>query len=260
MSYDADLTEDELSRMINNYRTYVDIQSAFATLPAHNAALLHYRLLSRNIRKLQLDLTYHREERRQAFSWLIRQTRFRETIHPIVVENRRHPSPMISPRRPSCRSPSTTSFRRSRSPEPITLSQALAHITTTFPRSTPSLSNTETDEEGSQSNPIKVDSFIPPTLPVRSTVITQLTNRRTRSIATPTICNMCSNFGHTTAECIWRGPIVCDYCREIGSHLQSNCPELRQDYNRYNPRSQHCIVCNQEGHTFDRCFTLLHAQ
>jgi hypothetical protein len=201
--------------MINNYRTYVEIQSTFATLPAHNAALLHYRLLSRNIRKLQLDLTYHREERRQAFSRLIRQARFRETIHPIVVENRRHPSPMISPRR----SPSTTSFRRSCSPEPITLSQASAHVTSTFPRSTPLLSNAETDEEGSQSNPINVDSFIPPTLPVRSTVITQLTNRRTCSIAMPIICNMCSNFGHTTAECIWRGPIICNYCREIGSHL-----------------------------------------
>jgi hypothetical protein len=144
---------------------------------------------------------------------------------------------MISPRRPT-RSPSTTSFRRSRSPERITLSQASAQVTSTFPRLTPLLSNAETDEEGSQCNPINIDSFIPPTLPVRSTVITQLTNRRTRSIATPTICNMCGNFGHTTAECIWRGPIVCDYCREIGSHLRSNCPKLQRDYNMHRVQSR----------------------
>jgi hypothetical protein len=194
------------------------------------------------------------------FSRLIRKTRFRETIRPIVVENRRQPSPMITPRRPSRRSCSTILFHRSRSPEPIRLSQVSAHVTSNFPRLTPSLSNAETNEEGSQSNPIRVDSFIPPTLPVHSMVITQLTNQQTRSIAMPTICNMCSNFGHTTAECIWPGPIACDYCREIGSHLRSNCPELRWDYTRYNPQSQHCIVCNQEGHIFDRCFTLLHAQ
>jgi hypothetical protein len=83
----ADFTEDELSRMVNNYRTYIEIQDALVASPAHSAALMHYRLLSRNIRKLQLDLTYHREERRQAFNRLICHSTFRDRISPVILEN-----------------------------------------------------------------------------------------------------------------------------------------------------------------------------
>jgi hypothetical protein len=114
----------------------------------------------------------------------------------------------------------------------------------------------DSEESGSQSNPINVDTFEAP-VPPRLSTIHQLTHRS--SIATATQCTMCGRFGHDSTECIWRGPIICEYCKEIG-HVRDGCPELRRDIGRYNPLYQFCVVCNRPGHTLDRCFALLHTQ
>jgi hypothetical protein len=88
----------------------------------------------------------------------------------------------------------------------------------------------DSEESGSQSNPIDVDTFEAPAPPHPST-IHQLMHRRTRSIATATQCTMCGRFGHNSTECIWRGPIICEYCKESGM-LETdapNCVETSDD-------------------------------
>jgi hypothetical protein len=209
------------------------------------------------------------------YDMLIERRLFQEAAFPIVQEYRRRqqrqqqqhsplpPSPLSRPSgfintRYECSSPSTSPALSvniaSASPEHSNTDNSIEDPPTTF--HTPI-----NEEEGTQDRPIDVDTFVLTHtihLP-RQTLVQQFTTRRTRSIDSPTHCDMCGHFGHLACNCIWNGPIICDYCREVG-HLRNNCPENRRDIAAYNPQYQFCLVCNQPGHTLDRCFALLHMQ
>jgi hypothetical protein len=195
-----------------------------------------------------------------------RQRRFGEAIYPVMMEFRRSLSPTPLLRRPFTPEPTVmiaddgvTDFSPE-FPRPVLIHSPALDNTSQVSESTSndSFHTADSEESGSQSNPIDVDTFEAPVPPHPST-IHQLTHRRTRSIATATQCTMCGRFGHDSTECIWRGPIICEYCKEIG-HVRDGCPELRRDIGRYNPLYQFCVVCNRPGHTLDRCFALLHSQ
>jgi hypothetical protein len=242
------------------------IEFAFAGPPATTLSLQTYLFLSQNINRLLLDISHHMEERTRMFREFLRQRCFGKAIYPVMMEFRRSLSP-------------TPLLRRPLTPKPIimTADDGVTNFSPGSPRSvrihSPTLDDTnqqsestsndsfhtaDSEESRSQSNPINVDTFEAPVPPHPST-IHQLTHRRTRSIATATQCTMCGRFGHDSTECIWRGPIICEYCKEI-DHVRDRCPKLHRDIRRYNPLYQFCIVCNRPGHTLDRCFTLLHSQ
>jgi hypothetical protein len=131
------------------------------------------------------------------FREFLRQRRFSEAIYPVMMEFRCSLSPT-----PLLRCPLT--------PEPIimTADDGVTDFSPRSPRSvqihSPILDNidqqsestlndsfhtADSEESGSQSNPINVDTFEAPVPPHPST-IHQLTHRQTRSIATATQCTM----------------------------------------------------------------------
>jgi hypothetical protein len=195
-----------------------------------------------------------------------RQRRFSEAIYPVMMEFRRSLSPTPLLRRPLTPEPiimtadgGVTDFSP-RSPRSVQIHSPILDHTDQQSESTSndSFHTADSEESRSQSNPINVDTFEAPVPPHPST-IHQLTHRRTHSIATATQCTMCGIFGHDSTKCIWRGPIICEYCKEI-CHVRDGCPELCQDIGRYNPLYQFCIVCNRPGHMLNRFFALLHSQ
>lgn len=260
------LTSVELSRIVCSSTLDDSLHYAMAGLPTSSMAIRNYQFISHGIGRLQLDLINHRNERESLFQELMERRHFREAIYPVMMEYRRQLSPTPLLRRSP--SPVPTSIVADNgvtqlspeSPIPVTIHPLPLDYSDqqSVISSNDSFHTPETEEQGTQTNPIDVDTFEPPPLP-QTTVIQHFLHRRTRSIEVPTTCNMCGRRGHTSTTCIWNGPILCNYCREIG-HLRDACPDLRRDIALYDPRYQFCVVCNQPGHTVDRCFALLHSQ
>ena len=264
-SVNEPLTPTELSRILTDPEMNDLMQFALLGLPISTMVLRHFLFVSQSIERIETDLSYHRGERARLFRQLMRRRHFAEAIYPVMAAYRRHHSPTPHLRRPT--SPRPTSIVADNgitrlspdSPIPVLIhplsedySDQQSAISSNESYHTPSTG------DGTRANPIDVDIFEPPPLPP-PTLVQQFAHRRTHSIAVATTCDMCARRGHTTNDCIWSGPILCNYCREVG-HLRDACPELRQDIARYDPRYQFCVVCNQPGHTIDRCFALLHSQ
>ena len=119
-----------------------------------------------------------------------------------------------------------------------------------------SLYTTDTHELGTQQNPINID-LIPEQLIVPLLKPTGI--RRTQSAPTTMQCTVCARTGHMAQDCIQLGPTLCNYCQESG-HFAKDCRKWRADIRRYDPQLQFCLVCNETGHSLDRCTTLNYPQ
>ena len=109
-----------------------------------------------------------------------------------------------------------------------------------------------TPEPGTINNPIDID-LIPEQPTIHSSRPTRV--RRTRSAPITMQCMICTRTGHVAHDCIQSGPTICNGCRRT-DHFARDCPRWRADIRRYNPQLQFCLVCNETGHTIDRCAVL----
>ena len=107
-------------------------------------------------------------------------------------------------------------------------------------------------EPGTIDNPIDIDL-----IPEQSTIHSSrpIGVRRTRSAPITMQCTVCNRTGHETQNCIRFGPTICSGCQGT-DHFARDCPQWRADIRRYNPQLQFCLVCNETGHTIDRCAIL----
>ena len=110
----------------------------------------------------------------------------------------------------------------------------------------------DTHEPGTIDNPIDVD-LIPEPSAIHSS--RPIGVRRTRSAPITMQCTVCNRTGHEAQECIRFGPTICSGCQGT-DHFARDCPLWRADIRRYHPQLQFCLVCNETGHTIDRCATI----
>ena len=110
----------------------------------------------------------------------------------------------------------------------------------------------DTHEPGTIDNPIDVD-LIPEPPTIHSS--RPIGVRRTRSAPITMQCTVCNRTGHEAQECIRFGPTICSGCQGT-DHFARDCPLWRADIRRYHPELQFCLVCNETGHTIDRCATI----
>ena len=161
-------TAAELSRIVCSSATDDSLHYAMAGLPVSAMAIRNYRFISQGIERLQLDLINHRNERESLFHELMERRHFREAIYPVMMEYCRQLSPPPLQRRPL-------------TPQPIfeIADNGITRLSSESPRTVPILlpidytdqqSAIDSDEsyhtpEGSQNDPIDVDTFRPPIPP-----------------------------------------------------------------------------------------------
>ena len=109
------------------------------------------------------------------------------------------------------------------------------------------------EELGTRNNPIDVNQLLdpspsPPHIPV-------YTPPRTRLAPVTAPCPMCHRHGHMSTQCVWYGPGICSYCKEVG-HTVHNCNILHRDQQRFNPHLLYYLTCKRSGHTSNTRGTL----
>lgn len=234
------VTAAELSRILMDDDFSDPIYRAFHPAPVLSMTLRHYLFISINIERIRRDLDRHRIELDTIFQLLLSNDQFQRNMNDIVLNYRD-------------RLRSTRTF----TPPPQTV-EIHDERSNSSNNSSEEFHTPEAEEQGTRNNPIDVDFQPPSPHPTHLALIPHITSRRTRSTDTSTFCTTCARVGHTRDTCIWRGRIQCDYCREVGAHLRNNCPVLRRDIVNTHPRYQYCVVCNQVGHSVDRCWAVLH--
>jgi hypothetical protein len=252
--YAAPVYADELSNILNQREAFEQTIVSLNEDPTGSAILRMFLSLSRQINRTEQTLDALRREREEVFEYAISNTPFRRTISGTVRlarERQRHRSPA-----PYHTTNSSSSVDSPRTVE-IHLEDASAINMTNDDESVPASFHTTIDDEpGTQQNPIDVDRVFERIGTPHPTVGIL---HRTYSAPILMYCTICARHGHIANDCICRGPIICDYCREVG-HMRGDCVDLRRDIRRYDPSAQFCIVCNENGHSLERCHTLRSSQ
>ena len=251
----------ELANMMNDDETISRISHDFSNDVTGTLALRYIQSLSDTIKKLEENLKSLQDERDDVFAYAIDSVDFRRTLRPIVrAHRRRQLSPYARTDTPPSLQSNTTSDNSppflyhpsiNEHPEPprtVTILSRNPSPEQSLPiNSDPSSSYHTVDDGRMQMAPHS--SIRRPHTPHPRTGFL----RRTQSAPIADYCNICTRVGHSQLDCVWRGPIICSYCREVG-HTRGNCNDLRLDIVRFNPRYQYCTICDQAGHTVDRCF------
>lgn len=268
----------EATQMLMDDRMNRRISEAFRNDVTGQLIIRHINFITTRINQLELDLDLLRSEREEIFNYAANNSSFQRRVTPFIRLYRERLGPYARPLLPSPSSSSSSSHNHSSSPHsssPRTveiLPQTVTE-TSTEPSTVSSYHSADDHEPGSPQNPINVDApviqFQIPPLP--DNIINVNDQRldtphpaigilhRPRSMPALLYCSSCTCNGHTLNQCIWTGPIVCEYCKNIG-HTRRQCPVHRQDLTRYDPSYQYCTICQQQGHTQDRCFSLQYPQ
>ena len=242
--------------------------------------LRHINFITVRINQLELDLDRLRAEREEIFDYAAANSSFRQRVTPLIRRYRERLGPYARPPPPPPSSSSTSdhnplSSTHSSSPRTVEILPQTVTEESTEPSTVSSYHSADDQEPGSPQNPIDVDApvvhFQIPALPEPDNIINTTDQRldtphpaigilhRPRSMPALLYCPGCTRHGHTVDQCIWTGPIICEYCKNTG-HSRRQCPVYRQDLTRYTPASQYCTICHQQGHTQDRCLSMQYPQ
>jgi hypothetical protein len=272
-----DTTPEELSLLMVQPDMPNILTNLFEQRQVSLALLREYSFITIGMNQLRREMNRHVTERNALFTVLTTNQHFQETLLPLLTYFRQQQEHDSSP---SSRVPSPkgsvlfeptdgTLTSLTETSEITEYVDDTLHITShdsprtieihspppeNSPSPTPetashSFRTANENPLGSPFNPIDVD-LIPDHLVRLNTGM-----RRSRSTLAPLYCQTCLRHGHVETGCIWQEPIVCDYC-ERRYHGQKDCPVLRRDMARYNPRYNFCMVCSQPGHTLERCMAL----
>ena len=226
------------------------VATAFSSSPLSTTLLQQYLFLSHNLEQIWQDLIHHQQERESIFDVLSHSTPFQDIITPIVLNFRfrQWQVSLVNPPSPNLQIPSNSS----NSEQVVERQSVIIQERSNSDNSLLSYYTTTHEEPGTQNNPIDVDQLLdpppsPPHIPVYTPPWTQLA-----PVTAP--CPMCRRYGHTSIQCVWYGPSVCSYCKEVG-HTIHNCRVFRRDQQRFNPHLLYCLTCKQSGHTLTTCGT-----
>jgi hypothetical protein len=196
---------------------------------------------------------------------------------PSLQSNRTSSGPLPSTANPptseeEAESPTDDPPRTVRILSPISRESSLSSYCTAIDNPPTDENNIPDDDKnnapaGSSLNPIDVDALddspnlstnegnavASPSEPPRDTPhpgVGMLIRRRT--LPNMIVCPNCTRSGHTFAQCIYDGPLACEYCQRL-DHVRWNCPVLRSDMARYTPGLKYCEQCQQTGHDEELC-------
>ena len=244
------LTSAELSRLLLDPEMNFAVSTVFSSSPLSTVLLQQYLFLSHNLEWIRQDLTRHQLERESIFDILSHSTPFQDIITPIVL-NFRLRQQQVSPVNPP---PTFQTSLNSPISECVETWQSV--IIQECSNSNDSLLSYYTpapDEPGTHNNPIDVDRLLDPS-PSSPRILVYIPPRiRSAPVTAP--CPMCRRHGHTSTRCVWYGPGICSYCKEVG-HTVHNCNILHHDQQCFDPHMLYCLTCKQSGHTLSRCGTL----
>ena len=282
-SIDAEVYADELARIMDDPLSLAQIVNAFDNDPTDTAILRLFHFISDTMDRMRREMIRLRNDWEEVYEYAIASAHFRQTIRPIVRDhrerqNRRSPSPYplqplfdehpppavhISP-------PSISDIDDSPQTIPIL---SPGSIDTDSPHSeSPSMAffTVTKNTPGTQQNPIDVDRLIlrhdtpHPAVsllrrtnsnPILEQAIAILQNTRSESSLNLIHCRVCDRYGHRATGCIQMGPLICQYCQEVG-HGERDCNERRCDERLFHPEMQFCLICSQPGHSVGNCYAL----
>jgi len=259
----------EMRWMMDDDATIEQCATEFEHDPTSMVLIRSMCFVTQTIKRLEEEIRVQHEEFNDLFNYATENPQFRRTLRPIVRAYRHRQSrpygrtatsPSLQsdrtspepPLPPSNSSPTHESIQTHSSDSPRTVKiHSPASTNGNSPTSRDdSLSSycTAIDElPGSQGNPIDVDAstLLLPTLTEEtppeagpSNVLAYTPHPDTGVLVRGSdtgplfaICPQCTRTGHAVDECIYPGPLICDYCRRPG-HPRRNCPMLRSQTGR----------------------------
>ena len=160
------LTSSELSRLLLNQEMNFAVANMFSSSPLSTVLLRQYLFLSHNLEQIRQDLLCHQQEQESIFDILSNSGPFQDIITPIILNF------WLQQWRVSPINPPSQFQNSSTSPSPEPTDERWTVIIQERSDSNKSLLSfyTTREEQGTQNNPIDVDSFLnpPPSPPLHT--------------------------------------------------------------------------------------------